>query len=283
MDIGVLMFLALVAVAGCACCYGCEMGARENKILAHLEYMIGKFRRRSLEWRQQLDRVVVHRAGCDKRCNERHPNAYKTPCTSHCASCKNVRCKFIAGRSHVTHCNGCTCPYDGCFHGNTLLTLEDGTLRRMVDLRRGDRVWTGSAFVAVCMVTHTTTGGKIDMVQVTEGLWMTPRHPVKMTTKPKWVHPVSVGAATPIETDAVYNLLLEECDTPWVYVNGVLCLTLGHGILDDPVATHDFFGNRAAVEAAYKELLGWEEGQVTVRCDQFMRNSMGYVCGINPA
>lgn len=151
----------------------------------------------------------------------------------------------------------------------------------MRDLRRGDRVWTGSAFVAVRMVQMSPTSGATFMVRVTDGLLMTLTHPVQMPDTSTWVHPVSVAHATLVETDAVYNLLLEACDTPWVEVNGVRCITLGHNIRGDSIAEHPFFGNRAAVEDAYSKLPGWEEGRVTVRCEQFIRDpTTGYVCGI---
>jgi len=151
----------------------------------------------------------------------------------------------------------------------------------MRDLRRGDRVWTGSAFVAVRMVQMSPTSGATFMVRVTDGLLMTLTHPVQMPGASTWVHPVSVAHATLVETDAVYNLLLDPCTTPWVDVNGVRCITLGHDIPDNPVATHDFFGNSAAVEAAYSKLPGWETGKVAVRCEQFIRDpTTGYVCGI---
>ncbi len=46
-----------------------------------------------------------------------------------------------------------------------------------------------------------------------------------------------------------------------VVVSGVPCLTLAHGITDDPVASHPFFGTTKVVEALAR-CEGWSAGLV---------------------
>ena len=56
----------------------------------------------------------------------------------------------------------------------------------------------------------------------------------------------------------MYNLVLDRNHVP--LVNGVGCVSLGHGIEHDPVARHAYWG--AAVLADLAALPGWADGRV---------------------
>ena len=44
------------------------------------------------------------------------------------------------------------------------------------------------------------------------------------------------------DCDAVYSFLLKGNSTAMI-INGITCITLAHGITDDPVAKHAYFGS----------------------------------------
>jgi len=60
----------------------------------------------------------------------------------------------------------------------------------------------------------------------------------------------------------VINVLLDH--THVLLVNGMACVTLGHGLEDDPVVRHPFWGSEAAVVGALQSLHGWAEGRVVI-------------------
>ena len=55
-------------------------------------------------------------------------------------------------------------------------------------------------------------------------------------------------------------------------VNGVDCITLGHGITGDKVAEHEYFGSGKIIKDL-KELSGWENGLICLKPQAFKRNS----------
>ena len=60
----------------------------------------------------------------------------------------------------------------------------------------------------------------------------------------------------------VYNLVLEGTDDHVPLVNGVGCVSLGHG-LTGAVVGHDYYGS-AAVLRDLSEQPGWRQGEVTL-------------------
>lgn len=73
---------------------------------------------------------------------------------------------------------------------------------------------------------------------------------------------------------AVYNLLLEcsndSSETHSVYVNGIECVSLGHGINLNAVTAHPFFGIWTDVLSTMD---GWSTGKVRVAgADQLVSN-----------
>jgi hypothetical protein len=53
-------------------------------------------------------------------------------------------------------------------------------------------------------------------------------------------------------------------------IDGTECITLGHGIQGDPVASHAFLGTSLVIDALWA-CRGWAEGQVSLRPDDFKR------------
>eukprot|EP01125_Pyxidicula_operculata_P021770 TRINITY_DN8628_c0_g1_i1.p1 TRINITY_DN8628_c0_g1~~TRINITY_DN8628_c0_g1_i1.p1 ORF type:complete len:1076 (+),score=188.04 TRINITY_DN8628_c0_g1_i1:27-3230(+) len=85
------------------------------------------------------------------------------------------------------------------------------------------------------------------------GLKITKKHPVKINGK--WQFPISFvdnkDCSTPASLCAssskyVYNFVLDQNRV--VLVNGVECVTFGHGLLSDPVTHHPFYANENIIK-----------------------------------
>ena len=96
-----------------------------------------------------------------------------------------------------------------------------------------------------------------------EMLLVTPWHPVQIpgTASGAWTFPAHLSAPSEVPCEAVYSFLVtkdvmalqgqdenmtalfdkEQCVSSMM-VSGVSCLTLAHGIVNDDVASHPFFG-----------------------------------------
>lgn len=156
----------------------------------------------------------------------------------------------------------------GCITAETLVSMADGTQRRADSLRKGDVVRTpeGAAAIA-CVCVSECEDDKVEVVELAPDVALTPWHPVRRLAEGgAWEFPAKLGAAvTRANTPEVYNLLLEPGHT------GVVCgsegsycaIALAHGISDDAVAAHDFYGTRKVVDA-YARLPGFDDGRVVL-------------------
>jgi hypothetical protein len=134
--------------------------------------------------------------------------------------------------------------------------------------------------------------GSMKLISFPNGLLITPWHPIKLEKSEKWTFPALLHATASvsspdssslldfisIETKAVYSFLLgpesvlmsSSSSSPGpsstlkrlnpldndrgqsMRINGVICLTLAHGILHDEVASHSFYGTEKIVMAMKK-------------------------------
>jgi hypothetical protein len=153
-----------------------------------------------------------------------------------------------------------------CFHAGSAVALADSTHMLIRDLAKGDRVAiAGGGSARVCCVVRTACPwGHADLVTLPGGLRVTPWHPVRLPGEAAWRFPArDVSSAvrdytTPCE--ALYSVLLESGHT--LLIDGYECVGLGHGITDDPVASHHFFGQEGAVRASLRAMEGWCTGVV---------------------
>jgi hypothetical protein len=87
---------------------------------------------------------------------------------------------------------------------------------------------------------------------------VTPWHPIQINGH--WDFPINHGKATEISCAAVYSFLLEETFQD-MEIEGIKCITLAHGIQDDKVASHPFYGTNRVVDTL-KSSLQFESGCV---------------------
>lgn len=160
-----------------------------------------------------------------------------------------------------------------CLAGDTLIRLGDGSsVLRVSQLRKGDRVLGGGT--VVCVVSSFVYNAPVCKVS---DCVLTPYHPVQRQQDQDWEFPCEVKDAGPtLLTGRMFNLVL-DCGHTLTTNEGLRVVTLGHGIQNDPVASHPFFGTERVVRDL-ERIKGWEQGNVLVwqvlRCGE-----SGMVCG----
>lgn len=171
-------------------------------------------------------------------------------------------------------------------------------------------------------VVRTRCTNQIEMVRFPSGLIATPWHPVYLmnqnnnndnndndndsnnnnTKSKEWVFPIEfIGESQLSSEEWIYNLVLgpikliqdqqnidnnnkiNELNRGQSFVvNGVECISLAHGITNDKVAEHEFYGSEKVVESL-QSLVGidsyFKNGIVTMNSSQVIRDPItGLVC-----
>ena len=151
-----------------------------------------------------------------------------------------------------------------CIDGRCLVAMADGTRKPAADVQPGDMVAAGRATGAgrgarlaarVECTTHQHCGGApVPMCRVARGCYLTPEHPFRgrgpagaqgaaEAGPSEWRVPENTVATEMLAVATLCNFVLEE--GAWcVVVDGVECITLGHG-LADPRVRHPTWGTRA--------------------------------------
>lgn len=141
----------------------------------------------------------------------------------------------------------------GCIDGMCLVLMANGSNKLVKDVVKGDHVRAGNGRIAEvkCVVVALCEGAVNELVELDGGLRLTPYHPVQMAGK--WHFPSSFGTVQTQACAAVFNFVLASEHS--IVVNGVPCVTLGHGFTES-VVQHPFFGTSAVVQ----DLKGLREG-----------------------
>ena len=146
-----------------------------------------------------------------------------------------------------------------CFPGDCQVLMEGDLTKAVRDVVKGDVVKTHDGYAKVrCIVKTLCKNSACELVRLGR-LVVTPWHPIKRN---RWVFPIQLAKAETLACEAVYSFLLEE-NTVSMVIEGEECITLAHGIDDDDVAKHPFYGTSAVVEEL-KTLDGYEEGLVEI-------------------
>jgi len=171
-----------------------------------------------------------------------------------------------------------------CVHGDTLLQVRvDGRVKSVPisQVKRGDNVLTESGtFVKVDCIVQTTADDSqpFSLIRLGE-LLITPYHPVKVNST--WHFPIDCSNAELVDTDAtcVYNLVLEE-RKHGVFMGGICCSTLGHGLTDNCTIRHAYFGTEKVILDLQQVDSYWKVGHVILSSSQIKRSNRGEICGI---
>ena len=121
-----------------------------------------------------------------------------------------------------------------------------------------------------CVVRTACPGNRAQLVRLPGGASLTAWHPVLLKGAAGaggaggegWAFPAEVGTPSVRPCAHVYNFVLEGADRV-LRVNGVGCVTLGHG-LEGAVVGHAYYGT-AAVLRDLQRRPGWEHGYVALQ------------------
>jgi len=155
----------------------------------------------------------------------------------------------------------------GCFVGSCSVVLEDGTTKRVDDVKKGDVIRTGASSdttaTVICVVEH--PAGCEVCVLPQSGLAITPWHPVDVEGNDKWSFPCNCeGVCHKQAEEPVFTYVLDRGHS--VVVNGIRCVTLCHGVTSgDDARAHAYFGSNACIADLQKHFpKDFEAGHVTL-------------------
>jgi Mg-chelatase subunit ChlD len=162
----------------------------------------------------------------------------------------------------------------GCFGGDCVVEMADGRKQRVRDARRGDKVMTTgpdggtTAATVLCVVETICPLGVNEVVELPTGLKITPYHPVR-TAAGEWRFPGDLESVQVIAISSVFTFVLDKGHI--AIINGVECVTLGHGF-DGPIVGHPFFGSPQVVDDLRKQP-GWNVGLVVLQPEAYRRSA----------
>ena len=148
-----------------------------------------------------------------------------------------------------------------CFHGDCIVDYT-----RVSELLPGHKL---DEKTTIKYIIKTKTNGCQRFICLPDGLMITPWHPIKF--KDQWIFPQKIYEANTFEItekilqcDYVYNFVLETTREHSMMVNGYRCITLGHGINDNEVTRHDYFGTQRVVKDL-SQMNGADTGIIELR------------------
>jgi Mg-chelatase subunit ChlD len=147
----------------------------------------------------------------------------------------------------------------GCLaRGN--VRLADGRYVPVSSVAPGDILQIGSRTAKVrCVVTTECDNGVEELVELDGGVLVTPWHPIRKKGSTKWEFPANLGEIKPYTCKMVYNFVLDgDCA---ILLGPYEAITLGHGISNDAVAKHEYFGTNKVIEEL-QLMYGWNQGRV---------------------
>lgn len=184
-----------------------------------------------------------------------------------------------------------------CVHGETIVTVQypsqddSFAISRIpiCDIRKGDLVLTANgSYVKVECLVETVVNDKtlqppFELIKVGQ-LCVTPYHPVKTDQDTGWRFPIHVSHQY-TAAYSVYNLVLEKGKrhNP-VLMDGVEAITLGHGITDNAVLEHTYFGTNEVVADLMNVEGGkrWKAGYIVLKENHVTRDvTSGRICHIS--
>jgi hypothetical protein len=147
-----------------------------------------------------------------------------------------------------------------CFSGESLVLMQNST-QKISTLKKGDITSTGKI---ECIVRTKCHDNKMQYCRTDKNLLITKYHPMKLNGI--YVFPVDNFPTEIVKSDYMYSLVFEKNNnkrSETVIVNDTECVALGHGITNDIVASHTFFGTEKIIETLRKTN-GWSNGLITL-------------------
>ena len=178
----------------------------------------------------------------------------------------------------------------GCCAPGSMVKMDDGTLKPVEDLKKGDEVVTViskngidyiDSGIIECVVVTECLGGFQSMITLNgitgNKLNITPYHPVIMPGNKDWIYPNSIRDSEIIKCSEMYTFVLSNRES--IIVEDYVFATYGHGLSDNSVIQHDFFGTDLVVNDL-KNFKNYNSGIVYLTDGMFIRNNNRNVCKI---
>ena len=178
----------------------------------------------------------------------------------------------------------------GCCAPGSMVKMEDGSLKSVEDINKGDEVVTVvskngidyiDSGIIECVVITECYGGYQNMVNLKgitgNDLNITPYHPVIKPGSNEWIYPKDIGEIHVIRCPKMYTFVLNNRKS--IIVEDYVFATYGHGLSDNSVIQHDFFGTDLVVNDL-KNFISYKLGKVYLTDNMFKRNDYGDVCKI---
>ena len=183
-----------------------------------------------------------------------------------------------------------------CFHHTAPVRMADGSFKSVEDLRAGDAVAPAAAGARAprvrcvapaaagaraprvrCVVKTDCRDGKEQMVALNGGkLLITPWHPVLQGDQ--WGFPAKVAPPQETACTHVYSVVLDGGHS--LEVGGVVCVTLGHGLVSDAVTNHPYFATERVLQDL-KRMPGFSSGLLHFQHGGIRRGDDGRVIGFD--
>lgn len=156
-----------------------------------------------------------------------------------------------------------------CFGGKSKVLMADNTIKLVEQLTKNDIVYTpdGNATIECVVKTNIPNNIAIDLVEIGDGLEITPYHPVRID---QWRFPIDIGTIKSKKCPAVYSFVLNKHHI--IKINGVECCTLGHNFQDNEVIKHPYLGTSLVIYDL-KPMKGWDNGLVELQYNCLVRDS----------
>jgi len=174
-----------------------------------------------------------------------------------------------------------------CFHVDAKVQLASGEQKRCADIKQNDVVTVpalpgraASTARVECVVFTEMRGGVASLCTLGDSaLRVTPYHPVHVGGK--WQFPCDLARVVDSQPcPAVVSFLLRDC-APALVVDNVPVAALAHGLTDNDVIAHAFFGTHCVVDSL-RRLRGFKEGRVVLHSDNALirDQTTGLVIGL---
>lgn len=154
-----------------------------------------------------------------------------------------------------------------CFSPESLVLMQDGSLKRCDEIRAGDIVHSGA--VVKCVVQTMCPTQQQALVRLSETMRATPWHPVYLNGK--WTFPIHEGKVKNEGCTATWNFVLS--DRHEMVIGGLRCATLGHGIVNVPgdIRSSVYWGRDVVKDLS--EMPGFDKGFVTIARPEIKRSA----------
>ena len=159
----------------------------------------------------------------------------------------------------------------GCVAGHCSVLLAGGRAIRFDEIRPGHVASSGGVVRTVVKIAVPPNS---PLVTLPTGLEITPYHPISQTVDDTWIFPIHASGASLRMTTAddvtrsVYMVVMADHHS--LVVNGMRVVTWGHGLEDNDVVSHPFFGSMSAITSALAKGREYAPGMIAV--DGLMRD-----------